>query len=237
MSNLIKVSQVNVEAASVMYSAPKKEKSEATVKVVNSPSPGEIISEAKLAARAIIESAEAEAEEIRRRVKEEAATLLAEARMNGYKEGLEQGRVKAQLEAKQLLDEIKALMERLDGDKESLLAQTKTDTIDLAFTIAEKVLEQRLVADRKMFLKLYEKAVKDINAENWVKISVSKQEIEFVTRHSEYLLSMVKGAERLEIEVLEDAPPGTCIVETSEKIVDTGIHTQIGMLRDAVFTA
>lgn len=87
---------------------------------MNSPSPGEIISEAKLAARAIIESAEAEAEEIRRRVKEEAATLLAEARMNGYKEGLEQGRVKAQLEAKQSLDEIKALMERLDGEKESL---------------------------------------------------------------------------------------------------------------------
>jgi flagellar biosynthesis/type III secretory pathway protein FliH len=48
---------------------------------------------------------------------------------------------------------------------------------------------------------------------------------------------MVDGAERIELEVLDDAPSGTCIVETSDKIVDAGIHTQIGMLRDAVFTA
>lgn len=107
MSNVIKVSQVNVEAAGVKYSAPKKEKSVAAVKVVSSPSPADIISEAKLAARAIIESAEADAEDIRKRVKEETAALLAEARMNGYKEGLEQGRTKAQLEVKRALEEIK----------------------------------------------------------------------------------------------------------------------------------
>jgi len=237
LSNVFKVSEVNVEAASVKYSAPKKEKGAAAVKVVSSPSSGDIINEAKLAARAIIESAQAEADDIKRRVKEEAAALLAESRMNGYKEGLEQGRIKGQLEVKKALDELRSLIQQIESDKEKLLAESKNDAVELAFIIAEKVLGQKVLADKNTFFKLYEKAVKDIKAQKWVKLSVSKHEVEFATQHSDYLLSVVEGAERIEIEVLEDAPPGTCIVETSEKIVDTGIHTQIGMLRDAVFTA
>jgi flagellar assembly protein FliH len=237
LSNLIKVSRVNVESASVTYSVPKKDKSAAPVKEVAAPSPEDTVREAKLAAQAIVENAQVEAEDIVRRAKDDAAQILVEARMSGYKEGLEQGRVKAQLEVKQALAEVKALLERLDAEKDNLIAQTQNDIIELAFMIAEKVMNQKLSSDMDSFIKLYEKAVKDLKAQKWVKLTVSKQDVEFVTENSDLLLSMVDGAERIELEVLDDAPSGTCIVETSDKIVDAGIHTQIGMLRDAVFTA
>lgn len=128
-------------------------------------------------------------------------------------------------------------MQQIDGEREKIMADAQSDTIDLAFAIAEKVLGQKIISDKNTFFKIYEKAVKDIKAQKWVKLSVSKHEVEFATQHSDYLLSVVEGAERIEIEVLEDAPAGTCIVETSEKIVDASIKTQIGLLRDAVFTA
>jgi len=237
LSNLIKVSRVNVESASVTYSVPKKDKNAAPVKEVAAPSPEDTVREAKLAVQAIVENAQVEAEDIVRRAKDDAAQILVEARMSGYKEGLEQGRVKAQLEVKQALAEVKALLERLDAEKDNLIAQTQNDIIELAFMIAEKVMNQKLSSDMDSFIKLYEKAVKDLKAQKWVKLTVSKQDVEFVTENSDLLLSMVDGAERIELEVLDDAPSGTCIVETSDKIVDAGIHTQIGMLRDAVFTA
>ncbi|MGI6203437.1 MAG: FliH/SctL family protein [Eubacteriales bacterium] len=207
------------------------------MKEVAAPSPEDTVREAKLAAQAIVENAQVEAEDIVRRAKDDAAQILVEARMSGYKEGLEQGRVKAQLEVKQALAEVKALLERLDAEKDNLIAQTQNDIIELAFMIAEKVMNQKLSSDMDSFIKLYEKAVKDLKAQKWVKLTVSKQDVEFVTENSDLLLSMVDGAERIELEVLDDAPSGTCIVETSDKIVDAGIHTQIGMLRDAVFTA
>ncbi|HBR32909.1 MAG TPA: hypothetical protein DD733_12600 [Clostridiales bacterium] len=82
-----------------------------------------------------------------------------------------------------------------------------------------------------MFLDIYEKAVKDIVAQKWVRLSVSDSDAVFATSHSDQLLGMVSGAERINIKVLDNAPKGSCIVETAEKIVDSGIDTQLSFLK------
>lgn len=236
MSELIKVSYVSVDSGCVAYSRPQSKK----VKVAAQDDSGEAkmnVEKARAMAQRIIENAKAEAENIKQRARDEAAAVLDEAKAAGYEDGLEQGRLKAQLDNQQALNEIKSVMERLEKEKDRLFAENKVDAIELAFTIAEKVMNQKLGMDEKSFLKIYDKAVKDLSAQKWVKLSVSGQEEEFVTKNSEYLRSMVDGAERLELEILDDAPAGTCIVETNEKIVDASIQTQLSLLRDAVHTA
>jgi flagellar assembly protein FliH len=234
LSELIKVSYVSVESGGVVFNCAKKSNK---IAVQNSGEAEMSVNAARAMAQKIIENAKAEAENIRQRARGEAADILEEAKAAGYKEGLEQGRILAQRENQKTLNEIKSVMERIEKEKDRLFAENKVDAIELAFTIAEKIMNQKLSMDEKSFLKIYENAVKDLSVQKWVRLSVSKQQAEFATKNSEYLRSMVDGAERLEIEVLDDAPAGTCIVETSEKIVDAGIQTQISLLRDAVHTA
>jgi Flagellar biosynthesis/type III secretory pathway protein len=192
---------------------------------------------AETKAKNVIENAKIEAEKIKQRALEEARVSVADAKEAGYNEGFKKACLEVECGNKKALNEMISVMDRLEREKDKLFAKNRKEIIELSLKIAEKVINQKLTADEKSYLKIYEKAVKDLTAQKWVKISVSKQEAEFVTKNSDYLLAMIDGAERLEIEVLDDMPSGTCIVETSDKIVDASVHTQLDRLRTAIQTA
>lgn len=187
-----------------------------------------------LAARAeaakIIEDAQEYAENIKFNAERQAESEYAVARETGYSDGY----AEANENSKDLFDQISVIIQQLEERKVSLVEENKDFVIDLAFKIAEKVIGKKLIGDKDLFLGLYQRAVKDINAQKWVKLTVSENEAEFATSQSEYLTSLVKGADRIEITVSEKSPCGTCIVETSEKIVDASIATQMNILYSAV---
>lgn len=236
MSELVKVSFVNVESDSVMYcNLQNNKKGIDTVK--NERMAVETNDAAETKAKNVIENAKIEAEKIKQRALEEARVSVADAKEAGYNEGFKKACLEVECGNKKALNEMISVMDRLEREKDKLFAKNRKEIIELSLKIAEKVINQKLTADEKSYLKIYEKAVKDLTAQKWVKISVSKQEAEFVTKNSDYLLAMIDGAERLEIEVLDDMPSGTCIVETSDKIVDASVHTQLDRLRTAIQTA
>ena len=76
--------------------------------------------------------------------------------------------------------------------------------------------------------------MKDLTAQRWIKLTVGKHDFEIASANSKYLVGLVSGADRIEIVVLDDAPVGTCIVETSEKIVDASILTQLQVLKNVI---
>lgn len=244
MSELFKVSYVNVETDGVMYYKTQNvNKSNNAVK--NEQAAIEIQKAAEAKAQNIIKNAKIDAENIMRQSLEEAQASIADAKKagydagyeTGYNEGFEKACSDVQTQNEKVLNEIMAIMDRLDEEKDRLFAENKKDIIELSFKIAEKVINQKLTTDEQSFLKIFENAAKDLTAQKWVKISVSNQQVEFVTKNSDYLLSVIGGAERLEVEVLDNAPAGECIIETSDKIVDASVSTQIDLLRAAVQTA
>ena len=181
-------------------------------------------------AECIIAKAEKKAEEIVRKAFADAAEIEKE----GYIKGYNKGQQTAEKENIVELERIKALITKLDDDAEKFLAQAKQSVVELAITIAEKVVSQKLLSDKNIFLKLYENAVKDLTAQRWIKLTVGKHDFEIASANSKYLVGLVSGADRIEIVVLDDAPVGTCIVETSEKIVDASILTQLQVLKNVI---
>ena len=76
-----------------------------------------------------------------------------------------------------------------------------------------------------------------LNNPKWLKLTIDKSNVNFVTSNSDYLLGMVRGADRIEVEVLESALPGTCIVETNERVVDSSVYTQIKLIENVLVNA
>ena len=76
--------------------------------------------------------------------------------------------------------------------------------------------------------------MKHYNGQERLKVIVSEYEAEFMTSNADTLLKMTRGAKDIEIQVLENAPRGTCIVETPLSIVDASVETQFNRLKDSM---
>ena len=233
MSNLLKHSSVNIETCHIIYNNPASNSNANGNKIKKT----NTISDAKEEADRIIENAQNYAAKVKSYAERKAEADYEEAKNTGFKVGYEEATELVESKNLAVAHEIENLLVELDANKEQLIDENKQNVIELAFKIAERVINQKLTSDKELFFKIYEKAVKDLVAQKWLKLTISKNEVQLVTSNSDYLLSMVSGAERLEVEVLDDAQKGTCIVETSEKIVDESIITQLDKLRNSVLNS
>ncbi|MDD4164787.1 MAG: FliH/SctL family protein [Eubacteriales bacterium] len=221
MSNLLK--NENIEISGTPYETIR-------VKRINRKSS---IPDAESKAKTILDKATEAAEEINRNAVLAAKKEFEIASERGFAEGFNKGQEQATEKYNAGLEEIKRIISELEANKISFLTENRSNIIELAFKVAEKVVNRKLTEDQGLFLDIYEKAVKDIVAQKWVRLSVSDSDAVFATSHSDQLLGMVSGAERINIKVLDNAPKGSCIVETAEKIVDSGIDTQLSFLKKA----
>lgn len=234
MSNLLKYGNVNVESSRVIYNSSDSDENCSSKKAKQNFADSD---RAREEAKKIIDEANTCVENAKSNAKEEAKLIFKEAKAAGYEEGLEVATDEVESKNQATLNEIKHILKKLDDQKSNLITDNKQNIIALAFKIAEKVINKKIDVGDDIILKIYERAVKDIVAQKWLKVSVSQYDVQVVTSNSEYLLSMVGGAERLEVEVLENAPKGTCIVETTEKIVDASINTQLEALYNAIVSS
>jgi len=185
-------------------------------------------------ARELMMRAEQFSADVRERALREAERLREQARQEGYQKGLEQGRFQALAENEKVLEDLKALMASLDEGRTAQIEAYKQQMIDLALDIARKVVGAKLEQDDEVFVNIFKRAVEGLSGQKIVKISVSGHEAEFVTAHADYLLKMVQDAEKLEVQVLEDAAPGTLIVDTEDVVIDASAQKQLEVLCQAV---
>jgi len=190
-----------------------------------------LIQKAKNDARDIIENANSLAGKILERAGKKEKADREKARSEGYMEGLRQGRIKAEEQCEQALEELKQLILGIEREKASLLAEFEERIKDLSLEIAEKIIDRELELTDDVFLSLYKNAVSRINGCQWIKVTVSEKQAEFMTAHADLLLSMVKDAKEIRILPMKDAPDGTLLIETQDGFIDAGIDSQIKRLK------
>ena len=168
----------------------------------------EIYEETKRMAEELIADAKAEAEEIR-------INAAKEARMKGYEEGKKQGYddgyVKALKKCKDSLIELKETAESVEREKTEIFMQYERKLFDAVFEIAQ--------------------AGKKYRTSKTVKIRVSELDIKEQAEIDEDLLKdTFRNCERVEIEIIKDAPEGTLIIDDGTEITDAGVMTQLKMI-------
>ncbi|HAN20859.1 MAG: hypothetical protein A2Y15_04740 [Clostridiales bacterium GWF2_36_10] len=227
MSNLLKYENINVESSQILFNNLNPDSNKST-RILSDPI------RAKEEAKKIIDEANKYSIKIKDNAQLNAERVYEEAKAAGYEAGIEIAMDEIERKNQNTLNEIKQILKKLDEQKSKLIEDNKQNAIDLAFKVAEKIISQKVEANDSIILQFFQKAVKDLVAQKWLKVSIAEYDVEVITSNSKYLLNMVGGAERLEIEVLENAPRGTCIVETTEKIADASVNTQLETLYKSV---
>ena len=194
----------------------------------------EKLAEADQQAQEIIHNAKIYATKIRSFARKKAEIEYEESKTAGFKEGYEAGKEIAVRENNSNVEELKQLIKKLDDIKITFIEDNKQELLNLTFKIAEKIIGEKLERNEGAFVSIFKNAVKDLTAQKWVKLSVSEYDYKFVTTNADLLISHISGAESIEIDILDKAPKGTCIIETSEKILDASVNTQLESLYNAV---
>ena len=192
-----------------------------------------ILWQARLQANKILEKANVNAKKLMQKTQHDAQNEFEVAKKNGFEQGYNEGIQEANNDLQSRINDLTEIINAMEEKKSTLLKEYENELTDLALSIASKVIDSELERDDEKFLTLYRNALTKHSEQKWVKISVSQYEAEFATRNSDLLLSMAKGAKDIKINILENAPRGTCIVETPISITDASAQTQLSKLEDS----
>lgn len=195
-----------------------------------------ILNAARYEASKILEEARQQANLIKEEALVEKEKTIELAKKSGFKEGYNAGVEEAERQKSDMLKELEDLLDELYRKRQQIIDQNKKLIRELSFDIAKKILDAEIDENKSYYINLFQRAIQNLNVGERVKVSVSPYEYEFVTSNADLLLSLTKEAKYIDIVKLDNSPKGTCIVESSNVIVDASISTQLKLIEQALAT-
>lgn len=154
---------------------------------------------------------------------EELNCRLEEAFENGLVEGRRQGEEELASVARTLeeaLTEVSRLRERI-------LRECEDDLLKLALMVSRKIIQQEVTHDRRILAQFIGEALRSVEKQEDIVICLSPEDCRVVTANKGFYLGSLDEGGRVTIKADEGTPPGGCIVETSNGIVDARIEAQL----------
>jgi len=193
--------------------------------------PGVVLEQAKNEAQEILNEARINAihiqEEARAKAEIEKNEILAQARQQGYEEGL--AKTKVQLEAKEREYQEKA--RRLEEEYQQQVDVLEPQFIDTITGIYEYIFHVELGAYRDILIHLISTTIRKLEGSHDFMIHVSKEDYPYVSMQKKQMLSgAVSG--NCNVDVMEDMTleKNQCMIETESGIYDCGLGTQMSEL-------
>ena len=196
----------------------------------------EIYEKTKEMAEQTIRDAQEQSEIIKKEAAEEAKRLAEAAEKRGFedgeKKGYDEGYVKALKKCKDSLLELKNTAEQITADKTEIMMQYERQLFDTIFDICQKVTAGALAQKEKgVITRMIRETGKKYRSSKTVKLSVSKLDISEEAEIDEQLLKDVfRSCEHVDVEILEDAPSGTLMIDDGTEITDASVMTQLKMV-------
>lgn len=193
----------------------------------------QVIVEAKRRADGIVEDAEQQASEIRADAEQNREGVFIKARAEGFEQGKKDGVAVCLREGQGILDEAREFIENINEEKAELFAKYENEIYETVMDIANKVtLNSMSVKDGTAAKKLIKQAAKDFRNSQLIRITLDENGATTELAGDYEYLKELCGSEKVEVELIADALPGTVIVENGEEITDAGIRTQLKMIRE-----
>lgn len=195
-------------------------------------SPEELEKELLLKKEEILKSAREEGEKLRRQIlaeaEKEAESLRNQARREGYAEGYRKG----EAEAAELKEKAQDLLEEARRGREELLARAEPEIIQLAVSLAEKLLDYQLEVTRETIIFLAARALKALPGGMEVVLKVNPKDEEICRENLARLEGLLKRGASLRVEADAGVPPGSCLVESEEAEVEFLLQRELKILAE-----
>ena len=185
-----------------------------------------ILQQAKEEAAEIVANAKAQADTIVSEALEQAANskknVLEEARMNGYREGIN----RANKEVEQMKAELLAKQRTLEAEYEAQFNSMEADLVEAITGIYEHIFHVDLSSNREILVHLIGTTMRKVEGGKSFIVHVSKEDYPFVSMQKKQM-----GIENSNnsVDVIEDLTlhKGECFIEADGGIFECGIGTHL----------
>lgn len=192
----------------------------------------EIVEQAREEATEILKNAREQADIIVKEAVEQAENskknVLEEARMLGYREGIN----RANKEIDQLKAEMAETERRLQEEHDTQMESMEADLVETITGVYEHIFNVDLSSQREILVHLISATMRKSDSSRSFIIHVSKDDYPFVSMQKKQLMAGVAGINS-NVEIIEDMALSKtqCLIETDGGIFDCGLGTQLGELK------
>lgn len=192
----------------------------------------ELVEQAREEAADILKNAREQADIIVKEAVEQAENskknVLEEARMLGYREGIN----RANKEIDQLKAEMAETERRLQEEHDAQMESMEADLVETITGVYEHIFNVDLSSQREILVHLISATMRKSDSSRSFIIHVSKDDYPFVSMQKKQLMAGVAGINS-NVEIIEDMALSKtqCLIEADGGIFDCGLGTQLGELK------
>lgn len=161
------------------------------------------------------------------RAHEESDTIKESAAKEGYNAGLEQ--------AKSDIQKLKVAIDSFFGAKKEVYDSIAPDILEISVDIARKIVKREISQDPQILIDTIMDILKTVSKdENRIMIKVNPGQVELVKQMAPVLIESIGLDARLSVIPEESVDVGSCILYTSNGVVDASIETQLEIIKEAL---
>lgn len=170
-------------------------------------------------------------ERLRLEFEEKLERSTAESYEKGLREGVKRGREAARAEARQQLDTLAGLLAEVSSLKRKIIQDSEPDILDLAFAVAEKILNREVERQPDSVVPVLKAAMKNVMDRDGVKIRMHPQDYQHLLDIREDFMRQTDGLRNVVFEQDEGLRRGGVFIETRFGDVDARLDRQLVELK------
>lgn len=164
----------------------------------------------------------------------EAARIRERARAEGHTEGTTSGREAGLADARAAADALRAALADLQCQSSELAASVERDAVDLALTLAMKIVSGALDVQPERVLDVVTGALRRITDRRRVAVLVNAADLEIVSGAIAELTAQTGGVELCDVQADRRVGRGGAVVRTLEREVDASVEAQLERAREVI---
>ncbi|OPX39657.1 MAG: hypothetical protein B1H13_09315 [Desulfobacteraceae bacterium 4484_190.3] len=169
-----------------------------------------------------------EIEEPGKQIEERIKTVAKEAYDRGFSKGVKEGIDQEKTELSLATESVAKLIRELKIMKEELLKSSEKEIIDLAFSIAGKVIHKEVSTNREVVWSVLKDAMRNIRERDGVNIRMNPEDYRYITEAKPDLLDNFGD---MSIKKDEGIGQGGVVIETHSGLVDARLDQQLEKIR------
>ena len=181
----------------------------------------DILRIARAEAKAILDEANSKAEE-----------FLLRGREEGYQKGYVEGLAAARTDVLDDVRRIAELARNVAVDMSWILSTSEEAVVELALSIAEKVVHKRLTEDRDLVVSMVKGALEYVDLMDVIRVRVNPEDLEILRSYWEDG-QIGAGSKNIELTADPSVEVGGCIIDTNSSVVDAQIETKLAEIEKA----
>jgi flagellar biosynthesis/type III secretory pathway protein FliH len=163
----------------------------------------------------------------------DAEQIRIQANDDGYREGYAAAKEDAFEKYNAGIDEAVSLLDLIKSKKDAYFRENEFELVSLIYTICEKVLHNELTQSPAVIRSIVADAAKAYRNSVSVKISLKdNEESRLIAADGTFLRQILPHVRDIDIEILDDAPDGTVIIDDKNDVTDASVPTQLEFLRE-----